>query len=122
MPFEITEEVRPTHVILRAVGEYSLEMALDLIESAFVAASREGTSGALIDVRGIEGMPAGIERFEIGSLVAEHGKDGVRLAMVAKPEVAERAKFSEDVAANRGGLFAAFSQMEAAVAWLEEAG
>ena len=120
MAFEVTFELNPTHVALRGAGVYTIESALDLIAGAFAAAKQQDVGAALIDVRAVEGMPAGMERFEIGRFIADHRVDGVRLAMVSNPAVAEPARFSEDVATNRGGQFRVFTDTERATAWLED--
>lgn len=123
MALEISIEVNPSHVVMSAVGMYSVDSALDLFGRAFAAANREGVDAALVDVRAVEGMPADLERFEIGKFVANHRGDHVRLALVGTPAVAERASLTEDVANNRGGEFRVFADMELATAWLgQEAG
>ena len=122
MALQITVDVNPAHVVLRCQGTFTVEAGLDLIAQAITTAKREGLRAALIDVRAVEGMPSEMERFDIGTFIADHRKDRVRLAMVGTAAVTERASFTEDVATTRGAQFKAFSDVEAAVAWLEKAG
>ena len=122
MALQITVDVNPAHVVLRCEGAFTVEAGLDFDSPGNYHSQARGPSGGLIDVRAVEGMPSEMERFDIGTFIADHRKDRVRLAMVGTAAVTERASFTEDVATNRGAQFKAFSDVEAAVAWLEKAG
>ncbi len=87
---------------------------------AFLEAEAAAVPAAIIDVRAVEGMPKDMERFEIATFIADHRAKHIRLAMVSKPDVARPARFSEDVAANRGAQFRAFTDFDVALSWLAE--
>jgi hypothetical protein len=72
---------------------------------------------ALIDARHLEVNFGTMAMFQAGKDAGSMGRAGIRIALLARDDMID--SFFEDVAANRGGDIAVFTDMDAARTWLE---
>jgi FixJ family two-component response regulator len=108
------------HGIYRPKGCVSFDQAVALIRGAVAAARRHEVRDLLVDTTALIGFPTPdtFERFLAAVEWAEEAKGGVRLAMVARPEMIHPQKFGVLVAANKGLMSNIFSTEVEARAWL----
>jgi hypothetical protein len=107
------------YVIFR--GNPVLEDAVELLRQTRDAAADGGKKAVLIDIREIEGTLSIMERYSMGSLVADI-LQGLRVALVGKEPLIDRDRFGENVAINRGAEIRIFTDPDQAVAWLKNPG
>jgi hypothetical protein len=116
--------IRGDLATFRPVGEFStIGPAVDLVAAGIAyAAGQPGVRRMLVDLRELVGFrpPSIVERYDmmIAWTRAEAGR-GIKLAMIARPEMLDPHKFDVLVAANRGLIGDAFTDEESALAWLE---
>lgn len=109
-----------------ATGEFALDDANDAIVRIFERAAEVGVRSVLVDCSGLEGAPTTMERFEHSRFAAERLREywargllgSARFAYVARVPLADREKFGETVAVNRGVDVRSFEREEDAVLWL----
>ena len=106
--------------VYRPVGCISFDTAVALVRSAIAAARTKEVRDLLVDTTALTGFasPDMFERFLAAVEWAEEGRRGVRLAMVARPEMIHPQKFGVIVAANRGMVSNIFPTEAEARAWL----
>ena len=75
-------EIRPGHVHLQVEGRFDAEAARRAITELFEACAAGRLDSILVDARGIEGMVAIAERFEMARTLAEGRTGPVRIAVL----------------------------------------
>src|SRR5688572_3234531 len=106
--------------IYRPEGVVSFEQAVGLVRGAIAASRRHQVRDLLVDTTALTGFPTPdtFERFLAAVEWAEEAPAGMRLAMVARPEMIHPQKFGVLVAANRGLVSNIFATEAGARAWL----
>lgn len=94
-------EIRDGYVHLEVGGTLDTGPARVLIGELFQACSAHRLNCVLVDARGIEGMVAIAERFELARTLAESRTGPVRIAVLVDPPQMVT-KTLEDSACNRG--------------------
>lgn len=74
----------------------------------------------LIDATGLQfpEPPGQLDRFDLGTALAQAGQSAVKVAIVARPEMLDPQRLGAVVARNRGMLAQSFDNYEVALAWL----
>ena len=107
------------YAIHRPEGHVSFREGLDVLSRAVVY-RQNGIRRLLIDTTKLTGFgePGTAERFSIGEWLARDARAAVKVAMVARPELLDPARFAVTVARNRGLFTKGFSSESEALAWL----
>jgi CheY-like chemotaxis protein len=108
------------HAHYRPAGSVSFDETTALVRAAIAAALRNQVRDLLVDTTALIGFPSPdtFERFLAAVEWAEEAKGGVRLAMIARPEMIHPEKFGVLVAANRGLISNIFPTEAEAREWL----
>ena len=108
--------------LYRPTGCVSFDEAVDLVRDAIAVARRNGLRHLLVDTTELTGFasPDTFERFLAVVEWVKEARSGVRLAMVARPEMIHPQKFGVLVAANRGLVSNIFTTEAEARAWLAD--
>jgi hypothetical protein len=124
MTIEIQAEKKARYLHIRCRGEYRPGALLDVYKKAFRMAEREGMPGVLIDIRDLGGDPPTLmERFEQSNQVAEmqvNSGKRIGIVIVGREPMIDPERFGETVALNRGATGGVFTDLNAAVAWIEK--
>ena len=123
MSIDFVRETRANYVHLTCQGTYSTDALLNVYLAALGIADSEGLEAALVDIRDIGEAPlTTMERFDLGTrfvnIQSSRGKR-LRVALVGKEPFIEPARFAETVALNRGAIGKVFTNIDDAVAWVE---
>jgi hypothetical protein len=115
--FEILKE----RAIFRPTGQVSIEQAMELVTGAIAFARSLHIRKLLVDASNLTGFepPDVAMRYFFIQEWARAAEGGVRVALVARPEMIDPRKFGTTVAANRGFTADAFTTEEDALNWLE---
>jgi len=109
-----------TRVLVVSSGAPSLE-EMGRTLSKIAELRRDYKIGSvLVDSRARRGQPSVAEIFAGGKLLAETLGPGIRIAVLVSDVTADHTLF-EDVAVNRGGTVAFFSDEKLAAQWLSRA-
>jgi len=109
-----------TRVLVVSSGAPSLE-EMGRTLSKIAELRRDYKIGSvLVDSRARRGQPSVAEIFAGGKLLAETLGPGIRIAVLVSDVTADHTLF-EDVAVNRGGTVAFFSDEQLAAQWLSRA-
>ncbi len=121
---DVQAEARVGYMYVHCQGVFTLEGMLQVYEHALDAAAREGRTVALLDVRDVKGGPPTIvERYEMGVHVAKLQSDParrIRMAVVGHEPFIDPQRFGETVARNRGAISKVFTDIDEAIAWIEQ--
>ena len=107
-------------VCIRHVGEMTLPSMLAARREAGIKLAETGYIRLLIDVREIDQPPETLDIFEISTSHHMDLPDRVRMALLVKPLHQHDARFSENVANNRGYNMHTFIRLEDALHWLQQ--
>jgi hypothetical protein len=107
--------------IFRPMGHVTFDEAVALVRAAIATARSHQVRDLLVDTTALDGFPSPdtFQRFLAAVEWADEASGRVRLAMVARPEMIDPAKFGVTVAGNRGLVTNIFTAEEAARDWLE---
>lgn len=113
-------EVLTDHARFVPVGRFSLLEAIDLISAAIRFAAEQDIRRLLVNITGLVGLGDldTFDRYFLNAQFAKDSKRGMKLAMVARPELIDRDKFGVTVARNRGLNANIFSEEREAMEWL----
>jgi hypothetical protein len=108
--------------ITRPIAQLSWEQAVQLVASAIASARQQNIQKLMIVTLGLTGFesPSLAARYFFIQELAKAGSWGVRVAIVAKPQMIDSQKFGITVAANAGILADIFKTEEEALAWLRK--
>jgi hypothetical protein len=106
---------------LRAVfeGEVDLTDSRMTLTEIRDAAHSANLQRVVIDVSNVQGELSTMERFEMGSSIAEVFA-GIRVAIVIPDALRHPSNFGENVAVNSGAILKLFADLESARCWLRE--
>ena len=107
------------YACFRASGELSFHGAVGVVAEAISEASKHGIKRLLVDTVNLRGFPhpTTAERFYMSETWASKSA-GLRLAVVARPDLIDPERFGVMVARNRGLFTSVFSSEAEAVEWL----
>jgi hypothetical protein len=107
--------------VYRPVGSVSFKQMVALVRAAIAAARSNGARDLLIDATGLTGFhsPNTSKRFFAVEEWAKEARGIVPLALVARPEMIDPARFGVTVGANRGLDSNIFPTETEARAWLD---
>ncbi|HEX7260623.1 MAG TPA: hypothetical protein VF258_02315, partial [Luteolibacter sp.] len=88
------------HARFVPVGQASLSEATDLIGAAIRCAVEHNIRRLLVNITGLAGLgdPNAFDRYLSNEQFVKDSKRGVKMAMVARPELVDRDKFGVTVA------------------------
>ncbi|MBN1433417.1 hypothetical protein JW921_01575 [Candidatus Fermentibacterales bacterium] len=104
---------------VRLSGEYPMERLRgeqNVFQPVIDSCSSNDCRKVLVDARNLETDFDTMELFRAGADVASLARNGIRVALLAREEMLD--PFFEDVAVNRGGNVAIFTDDAEALAWL----
>lgn len=118
------EEGNPSFIRLICRGTYAQDALLTVFEQSIDVAVRKQRSAVLIDVRDVTGTPPGtFERYQLGvgsARIQRQKRPLVAAAMVGHEPMIDPRRLGEIVFRNRGGVGKVFTDIEEAIAWLEQ--
>jgi len=112
--------VAETHASFRPEKRLALQEAFDLVGAAIQLARENEIERLLADTTKLTGFgsPGVWQRFLMGRLFAEKAKGRVKVAVVARSELIDPARFGVTVARNRGLQANVFDSDTDALGWL----
>ena len=114
----------PTFLRFLCRGTYARDALLGVINEAIETANRMNRTAVLLDGRDIEGIPPGVfERYQLGVGAARIQRENmplVTIAVVGNEPMIDPKRLGEIVFLNRGGVGKVFTDIDDAVAWLED--
>ncbi|MCX6899993.1 MAG: hypothetical protein NT105_15010 [Verrucomicrobia bacterium] len=116
-------EVVGDHAEFRPSGQVSLDQMAQLVASAIALAREQHVRKLLAVTCGLTGFksPDTFDRYYFIHKWAEASDHGVRVALVALPEMIDPQKFGVLVASNIGFIADIFASEAEALAWLQSA-
>jgi hypothetical protein len=117
-------EIVGSHAEYRPTGELLLDQATQLIASGIAFARKRQVKNLMVVTLGLTGFqpPNVIQRFYFIHEWARASDGGVRVAVVAHPEMIDPQKFGVTVALNIGFVSDVFTSEEEALTWLRSVG
>lgn len=106
----------------RPVGEVTFEKAITRVADAMLYARENGMTELLADVRGLNAAFASVtifDRYTLAVRWAESAGSGLRVVLVARPEMMDPDKIGLLMAQNRGVSGEVFFDEADALAWLD---
>ncbi|MEN6332637.1 MAG: hypothetical protein ABFE01_00155 [Phycisphaerales bacterium] len=116
MAWRIETDVQPGYLVIRVFGQADGRVAGEIIAGVFREIASHDCSNFLIDIRGIDGRLGVLETFHMVSTYPS--QQGVRAAIVDRPEYSNWYEFYETVSVNRGYHNKVFTDIEKAIEWL----
>jgi len=109
------------YACFRPSGQVSFEEAIEIVAEGIEFANRYGVKRLLADTRNLTGFPSPgtFQRFTMANRWASISH-GLRLAVIARPELIDPNRFGVTVASNRGLFANVFTSEPEAIAWLLE--
>lgn len=101
-------------------GPFSPAGAQESIDAMVNACASEGCPKVLFDCRPMTGDLTVSDRFETGTYGASKIPGHVKIAMLGREDQISADNFFETVARNRGVNVTVFTEIDAALAWLEK--
>lgn len=118
MAWRIETDLQPGYLLIRILGDADARVAGEIVTGVFREIAAHKCSRLLIDVRDVKGRMSVWETF---SLVSDHPPaQGMRAAIVDRPENRDWYEFYETVSVNRGYHNRVFTDLDEAVAWLDD--
>lgn len=121
--FTVNED-NPVFVRLYCHGRYTRDSLLSVFDQAIDVATSKSRRAALIEIWDVTGTPPDVfdrYRLGVGAARIQRGKTPiVAMAVVGSEPMIHPKRIGETVFLNRGGLGRVFTQLEEAVAWLEQ--
>jgi len=118
------DEKNPAFVRLSCRGSYTRDALLSVFDQAIDIAINKIRRAALVEVWDVTGTPPDIfDRYRLGIGAARIQKEKavlVTIAVVGSEPMIDPRRLGETVFLNRGGIGKVFTNVDQAVAWLEE--
>ncbi len=116
MTWSIETDLRPGYLVIRILGHADARVSEEIVAAVFREIAAHSCSRLLIDVRGVEGRLGVLETFNLVSTYPS--MQGVRAAIVDRPENSSWYGFYETVSVNRGYDNRVFIDSDQAIEWL----
>jgi hypothetical protein len=118
------DEKNPAFVRLSCRGIYTRDALLGVFDQAFDVAISKSRRAVLVEVWDVTGTPPDIfDRYRLGAGTVHIQREKaalVTIAVVGSEPMIDPRRLGETVFLNRGGIGKVFTDIDAAVAWLEE--
>lgn len=114
---QIRHELRPDHLLVVAGGEFDSQVARAGLGEALRVCQASHLTRIFVDGRGITTPVSIADRYDLATLLAEHGGGRVRMAILVSPENMFT-KTLEDTAINRGAYVRTTDSIEEAREYL----
>jgi hypothetical protein len=120
------ETIEETHFMtLIASGTYSLERAIHLCKLSIDTCLLYNKKKILVDITQVTGNVPFFDRFQYAEALAQyksiHALTGVsKIALFGNEPLIDKNRFGETVAVNRGVNIKVFTELNDALAWLNE--
>jgi hypothetical protein len=125
MALRYTMRVEGAVFVVSVAGTVDAESAREAYGRVVRACTDGGHTSMLVDVRQARGELSTLDRFDFGKFVAQQNTEAegrlgaqLRVALVARPPLADPALFGQLVAANRGASITVTSDMDEALRWI----
>jgi hypothetical protein len=116
MAWRIETDLHPDYLVIRILGSVDAQSAGDAVAAVLREITTHNCSRLLTDIREVEGRMSILETFR---LVSDHPAiQGMRAAIVDRPENSEWYEFYETASVNRGYHNKVFTDIEKAIEWL----
>jgi hypothetical protein len=108
------------YAVFRPSAELSIDDVIDLISQGISFTASRQVTRLMVDSTALTGFPSPTtwQRFQMGERWAAAARPGLRLAVVARPELIDPSRFGVTVARNRGLFGNVFSSVPEAIEWL----
>ena len=116
MSLEVQIHEGDTHMLIKAVGQYSLANLHDLFDRVKKESENRANQRVILDVTEVAGTIPILDMMVLGEHCARFWKQALKVAIVSP--VGGFNRFFENVARNRGVQIAVVSNQAAAVEWL----
>ncbi len=123
MGIQFEVDVRPDYVCLSCTGVFCIEDFLHVFDKGFSIAADKKLSAILVDIRGLKGCMATMQRFNIGEAVPKIQRKYppvIGIAIVGDEPMVDPERFGETVAVNRGAAGKVFTDIDEARTWLND--
>lgn len=117
----IRHELRPGHLLVVAGGEFDQQVARKGLGEALRVCQANALTRIFVDGRGITTPVSIADRYDLATLLAEHGRGRLRMAILVSPENMFT-KTLEDTATNRGAYVRTTDSLDEAMEYLGLAG
>lgn len=113
-------EIVGDHAVFHPVGNVSLDQMVEIVTAGITLAQEKKIFKLLVDTTDLTGFesPSLASRYFFIKKWAKAAR-GVRICVVAKPEMIDPQKFGVTVAYNRGLISEVFPTKEESLTWLE---
>jgi hypothetical protein len=118
MNVQLQMEQMPGYLAARFIGAGERGEALQQVESIAEHCKRTKNNKLLIDITRLDAKVSLVDRFFAGERLSIFARNGIKVAVVARPEQVDPQKFGILVARNRGVNVDGFSDFQAAEEWL----
>jgi len=118
MSIQLQTEQMPGYLAVRCTGVGAAEEGLQLTKLIAEHSRITNNDKVLIDTTGLEVNVSLLDRFFAGERLGIYARYGIKVAYVCRPEQLDPRKFAVLVAQNRGVKVEAFTDLQAAEAWL----
>lgn len=113
----IRHELRPDHLLVVAGGEFDAPVARKGLGEALRVCQANGLARIFVDGRGITTPVSIADRYDLATMLAEHGRGRVRMAILVSTENMFT-KTLEDTATNRGAYVRTTDSLQEAMEYL----
>ncbi|MDH3287404.1 MAG: hypothetical protein OEP48_06730 [Betaproteobacteria bacterium] len=118
------DETNPAYVRLPCQGTYTRDALLSVVDEAIDIAASQNRRAVLVDIRDVKGTPPDMfGRYQLGVGTAKIQREKsvlVTIAVVGNEPMIDPQRLGETVFLNRGGIGKVFTNVDEAVAWLEQ--
>jgi len=116
MTWSIETDVQPGYLTVRILGQADARVSEEIVAGVFREIAAHNCLRLLIDIRGVEGRLGVLETF---TMVSSYPViQGMRAAIVDRPENRKWSDFYETVSVNRGYDNRVFADIDKAIEWL----
>ena len=123
MSIEILTDLKTDYVHVRCTGPFNTNAVLEMWQSAFRIALKEGCKAVLVDVRGIHGEPPNIsERFDHAVCIAQLQRrfgNQILIAVLGNEPMIDPNRLGESIARSHGAFLGVFTDIGETVNWLK---
>ena len=116
-------ETSPAYVRLSCKGTYTVDAMVIVFYRAIDIATSKNRRAVLVDIRDVKGTPPDIfSRYQLGASTATIQQEKsvlVTIACVGNEPIIDPQRLAETIFLSRGGIGKVFTDVDEAVAWLE---
>ena len=117
MAWRIDTDLQPGYLMLRIIGNAEARVTGEIVAAVYREIMASNRSKVIVDIREVDGRLTVLETFNMVS--GFPSLQGIRAAVIDRPENNQWFEFYETVSVNRGYCNKVFTEMEIAMDWLE---